>query len=217
MMSIFIFSLAITFVDTFIHPNYFIKIFIKMILFLSIPMLFFVKNKQDFEIFKKLFKFKKEKILKTFLMGFSVYIVILGCYFLTKNIIDFSNVTTSLTNGMGITKQNFLYVSLYISILNSFLEEFFFRGYGFITLKQYISRKNAYIFSSFMFALYHIGMLKDMFSLNALIILLFGLIICGCIFDYLNEIRNNIYSSWIVHMFANFGINTIGFILFNII
>lgn len=150
-------------------------------------------------------------------MGFSVYIVILGCYFLTKNIIDFSNVTTSLTNGMGITKQNFLYVSLYISILNSFLEEFFFRGYGFITLKQYISRKNAYIFSSFMFALYHIGMLKDMFSLNALIILLFGLIICGCIFDYLNEIRNNIYSSWIVHMFANFGINTIGFILFNII
>lgn len=50
MMSIFIFSLIITFIDAFIHPNYFIKIFIKMILFLSIPMLFFVKNKQDFEL-----------------------------------------------------------------------------------------------------------------------------------------------------------------------
>ena len=27
---------------------------------------------------------------------------------------------------------NFLYVSLYISLMNSFLEEFFFRGFGFI-------------------------------------------------------------------------------------
>lgn len=104
-------------------------------------MLFFTKNKQDFENFKHLFKFKKEKIIKTFLMGIGIYIIILGDYFLTKNIIDYSNVISSLTIGMGITQENFLFVSLYISLLNSFLEEFFFRGYGFIILKQYTSKK----------------------------------------------------------------------------
>ena len=39
----------------------------------------------------------------------------------------------------------------------------------------------------------------------------------GCIFNYLNEMNGNIYPSWFVHMFANFGINTVGFILFGVI
>ena len=35
--------------------------------------------------------------------------------------------------------------------------------------------------------------------------------------DYLNERCENIYMSWLVHMFANFAINTVGCILFGII
>ena len=101
--------------------------------------------------------------------------------------------------------------------MNSFLEEFFFRGYGFITLKKYTSRRFAYIFSSVIFAIYHVGMLVDMFNIWTSILLLVGLIIGGCIFNYLNEANDNIYPSWFVHMFANFAINTIGFILFGIL
>jgi hypothetical protein len=37
------------------------------------------------------------------------------------------------------------------------------------------------------------------------------------IFNILNEKSENIYASWLSHMFANFAINTIGFILFGII
>lgn len=51
--------------------------------------------------------------------------------------------------------------------MNSFLEEFFFRGFGFITLKKYVNIK--------------------------------------------------FYPSWFVHMAANFAINTIRFILFDVI
>ena len=118
---------------------------------------------------------------------------------------------------MGITSDNFIYVSLYISLMNSFLEEFFFRGYGFITLKKYTGRRFAYIFSSLIFAAYHVGMLIGMFDLGTLALLLFGLIVGGCIFNYLNEKNNNIYPSWFVHMFANFAINTVGFILFGVL
>ncbi len=217
MASIIVFSLLVTGVDALLHPNYFVKIPIKIIFFLALPMLFFVKNKGDFNEFKKLFIFKKGGMLKSFLLGLGVYTVIVGGYLLTKNIIDFSNVTSSLTDGMGITADNFIYVSLYISLMNSFLEEFFFRGYGFITLKKYTSRKTAYIFSSALFAIYHIGMLIGMFNIGALALLLFGLIVGGCIFNYLNELNDNIYSSWFVHMFANFAINTVGFILFGVL
>ena len=217
MSSVFLFSIAITFIDAFVHPNYFFKIPIKILFFLALPMLFFLKNKEVFRDFKKIFIFKKAGLFKALLLGLGVYAVIVGGYFLTRNIIDFSNVTASLTEGMGITGKNFIYVSLYISLMNSFLEEFFFRGFGFITLKKYTTRKLAYVFSSTLFAVYHIGMLVDMFDFFSLLLLLFGLIIGGCIFNYLNESNDNIYPSWFVHMFANFAINTVGFILFGMI
>lgn len=214
MISVFIFSLAITLIDAFVQPNYFVKIPIKILFFLALPMLFFVKNKDAFKEFKNLFIFKKKGILKAVLLALGVYGVILGAYFALRGVIDFSNVTSSLTDGMGITAQNFIFVSIYISLANSFLEEFFFRGFGFITLKKYSNRWVAYLFSSTLFALYHVGMLVGMFSFGALALMMVGLVVGGCIFNYLNESSENIYPSWFVHMFANFAINTIGFILF---
>lgn len=217
MLSVFLFAIAITLIDAFLHPNYFLKIPIKILFFLALPLLFFAKNKEVFKEFKKIFVFKKGGLLKAFLLGVGVYAIILGGYFLTRNVIDFSNVTSSLTEGMGITAKNFIYVSLYISLMNSFLEEFFFRGFGFITLKKYTTRRIAYIFSSTLFAVYHVGMLVGMFNFWVLLLLLGGLIIGGCIFNYLNESNDNIYPSWFVHMFANFAINTVGFILFGVL
>lgn len=216
-ISMFIFSMLVNFIDYYVQPNYFVKIPIKIVFFLIGPILFFIINKKEFREFVKLFRFNNKKILKSLLLGVLMYLLLILGYILLNDVIDFSNVTNSLTNGMGITSDNFIYVFIYISIINSFLEEFFFRGYGFITLKNHSNRKFAYLFSSFIFSIYHIGMLFEMFDFWVLIILLFGLIIGGFIFNYLNERNNNIYSSWFVHMFANLGINTIGLILFGII
>lgn len=216
-ISVIIFALAISFVDSFIHPSYFVKIPIKILFFLALPMSFFFIYKDEFGEFKNLFNFKKRGIAKAILLGMGIYVVIVGGYFLTRGIIDFSNVTSSLGEGMGITADNLVYVTSYVALLNSFLEEFFFRGYAFITLKKFSSRKFAYLFSSIIFAVYHVGMLVGMFSVGALALLMTGLIVGGCIFNYLNEVNGDIYPSWFTHMFANFAINTVGFILFGII
>lgn len=216
-ISILIFSLLVNLTDAVVHPDYFVKIPIKILFFLFFPVIFFAANKKDFDGFKRLFIFKKGGILKSLLLGAAIYTAIILGYFLTRKIIDFSNVTSNLTEGMGITANSFIYVSLYISLMNSFLEEFFFRGYGFITLKKYTTRKFAYVFSSLIFAAYHVGMLVGMFSIGVLCLLLLGLTAGGCIFNYLNELNDNIYPSWFVHMFANFGINTVGLILFGVL
>ena len=108
-------------------------------------------------------------------------------------------------------------MALYISFINSFLEEFFFRGFAFISLKKLTSRKFAYIFSAALFALYHAGMTAGYFHIGIFLATLAGLFVAGIIFNYLNEKSENIYTSWLVHMFANFAINTVGFILFGII
>ena len=80
-----------------------------------------------------------------------------------------------------------------------------------------MSKKFAYIFSSLIFAFYHIGMTFGWVHIFVFILGFVGLIIGGMIFNYLNDKTDNIYSSWIVHMLINFGINTIGFILFGIL
>jgi membrane protease YdiL (CAAX protease family) len=68
-----------------------------------------------------------------------------------------------------------------------------------------------------MFAFYHAGMTAGWFNIAIFVLTLTGLFAAGAIFDFINEKSENIYASWLVHMFANFAINTVGFILFGII
>ncbi len=216
-ISVAVLSVIMTCIDAVIKPDYIVKSAIKIFLFLIAPLFYFLLNKGEIKSFKKLFKLKAKTLIKAIALGLGIYGVILGSYFATKGFIDYSNITNSLTEGMGINGNNFIYVSIYISFMNSFLEEFFFRGFGFITLKQKIGKKAAYIISSALFSVYHIGMLLGMFDWWVVPILFVGLFIGGCIFNYLNETSESIYTSWACHMFANFGINTVGFILFGIL
>ena len=60
-------------------------------------------------------------------------------------------------------------------------------------------------------------MMIGWFGIGIVLLALAGLYVGGVIFNILNEKSENIYASWLSHMFANFAINTIGFILFGII
>jgi len=217
LLSVFLFSLAVTFIDAVVQPPYFSKIPLKILFFLALPMLFFAFWREEWSEFKALFRFQKKGLLVSLLLGIAVFGVILGGYFVTRSFIDFGGVTSNLTSEMGITAENFIWVAIYISIMNSFLEEFFFRGFGFITLKKYVNGKFAYFFSPVLFAVYHVGMLLGMFHPAVLALLMFGLIAGGLIFNALNDKFGNIYPSWFVHMAANFAINSVGFILFDVL
>ena len=71
----------------------------------------------------------------------------------------------------------------------------------------------AYGFSAGAFALYHVAMMTGWFSPLLFLLVMAGLAAGGIIFNRLNEKLETICASWIVHMFANFAINTVGFIL----
>ncbi|MEG0923488.1 MAG: CPBP family intramembrane glutamic endopeptidase [Anaerovoracaceae bacterium] len=202
-------------VDGIIRPTYGIKSLIKIVLFLGSPIIYSFIDR-DFSI-KQLLTPNKKGFLASFCLGLAVYAVILGSYFLFRGVFDFSGITESLTENIGVTGNNFVFVAIYISFANSLLEEFFFRGFAFLTLKNLVGRKRAYVFSSVVFAMYHIWMMVGWFSIMVFLLAMIGLVAGAMIFNYLNEKNNNIYSSWMVHMFANFAINTIGFILFGII
>lgn len=201
-------------VDAVIQPGYAVKSLIKIILFLLIPIVYGLFNKEV--NIKKLIIPNKSGIVTAISLGAAVYVIILGAYFVFRNVFDFSALTTSLGETTGVNKSNFIWVAIYISFVNSLLEEFFFRGFAFITLKKFTTRKFAYIFSSLSFALYHIAMMIGWFGIPVILISLLGLFAGGLIFNKFDEKNGNIYLSWLTHMFANFATNTIGFILFAI-
>ena len=199
-------------VDAVIQPGYAIKSAIKIIMFLLIPIVYGLFLK-EFNI-KNLMKPDKKGLCIALCLGFVIYGVVIGAYWIFKDVFDFSALTGSLNETTGVNKSNFIWVAIYISFVNSLLEEFFFRGFSFITLKKLTSRIFAYVFSSMVFALYHIAIMIGWFGLPVILISLVGLFIGGMIFNRFDEKSENIYLSWLIHMFANFATNTIGFILF---
>ena len=200
-------------VDGLWQPGYAIKSAVKLAVFGLLPLVF--TRLWKLISLKELFVFRKKGFFTALGLGLGIYALILGGYLLLRNVFDFSKIAGSLTENAGVTKDNFLYVSLYISFVNSLLEEFFFRGFLFRNLKKQSKPAVAYGISAVLFAAYHIAMMIGWFGfgLNALVLL--GLTVGGLIFNWLNEKLGCIYGSWLTHMFANFAINTIGFLLLN--
>lgn len=207
--------LIMAWVDAIIRPNYAIKSIVKIALFTLLPIGYSLFDREI--SFRKLFSFNKNSIKLSVFLGGGVYILILSAYFIVAPYFDFSKVTLELQKNIGVNKDNFVFVAIYISFINSLLEEFFFRGISFLTLKDVLSRKASYLFSATTFAFYHIAIMTSWFSLALFIILIVSLFVAGLIFNWLDEKNDNIYVSWVVHMSANLAINTIGFMLFGIL
>ena len=203
--------LAMALVDGVFRPGYAVKSAIKIALFMLVPLIATGIDKNI--LYLPLLRPKKKGLLLAIALGVGIYAVILGGYFLVSPFFDFSKITGALTENAGVMKENFLLVSLYISFANSFLEEFFFRGFVFTNMKEHAGRKPAYIISAAAFSLYHVAMMVGWFSPALFFLVMAGLFVGGMIFNWLNERLDTIYCSWLTHMFANFAINTIGFML----
>ena len=203
--------LTMALVDGVLRPGYVVKSAIKIAVFMLVPL---IASRIDMRVrYLPLLRPEKKGFLPAIGLGVGIYGLILGGYFLVSPFFDFSRIAGALTENAGVTKENFLYVSLYISFANSFLEEFFFRGFVFTNLKHLSGRGLAYLFSAAVFSLYHVAMMIGWFSPALFLLVMAGLLAGGMIFNWLNEKLDTIYCSWLTHMFANFAINTIGFML----
>lgn len=205
---------AMAAVEIFLVPSYILKSSIKLTLFLLCPFIFSIICR---DTLKPLFIPSKKGLLISLGIGIAVFSVILGGYFLLRGVFDFSAITDALVSDAGVERDSFVFVAIYISLVNSMLEEFFFRGFAFLRLKDSASRTFAYVFSAAAFSLYHVAMMIGWFSPLLFALVMLGLFVGGLIFNYFNEKFGNIYASWMIHLFANLAINTVGMILFNLI
>lgn len=208
--AIMILCIAISIVDGIISPPYFVKSAIKVFLFALIP---FVIMRIEICPLSDIFKSNRRASKISLCLGLTFFVLVIAVYFLLRGTIDFSGITESLSGGEGITKELFPFVAIYIALVNSFLEEFFFRFFSFHFLGKYTGKRFAFFFSATVFALYHVSILSGWFSPLLSFLLIAGLVASGIIFNLLDS-NGGILPSWLLHMFANLAINSIGMILF---
>ncbi|HPW53788.1 MAG TPA: CPBP family glutamic-type intramembrane protease [Erysipelotrichaceae bacterium] len=209
-LSVIIAVSLMSYVDAILQPGYLIRSIIKIFLFCGTVLADGLIYKHN--ILKDI-RFNASALKRVVPLALGVYVLIISAYFIFRNVFDFTHVKESLLSSAGVSKDNFVFVFLYVALVNSFLEEFFFRGYAFLHLKNLVGPKKAYIFSSTVFALYHCAMMIGWFNIILYLLLIVSLFVSGLIFNFLNEHFDSIFASWLFHMFANLSINTVGIIL----
>ena len=196
------------YVDHSLQPGYWVKSLIKLILFGVFPFLFLVQ--EHFNL-KSLLSFSQVK-WHFYLICVGIIFAILAGYFIISTFTSLSNIPDLLNQQVNVNLNNFLWVSLYIILINSALEEFFFR----FLLIRIFTFKNVilpHLMSALLFALYHVAIISQWFEAWLFILIVIGLTLVGLLFSALNNKKNGITHSYLIHLSANIGINLVGLVL----
>ena len=204
--TIVLICLSMAFVEAVLQPGYAVKSAIKLLLFAAA-----VCTLGDVRRW-----FRREGLGLGLLLGGGIFAVILLAFFLFRPFLDLDAIAAGLLGKEGISRENFLWVALYISIFNSLLEELLFRGLGYLELRRHAPEGFAMVFSAAAFAAYHVAILDGWFSWWVYGLCMLGLFVGGLIFNFLDR-RGSLLPSWLAHAGANLAINTVGLIMFDIL
>ena len=184
---------------------------VKVVLFVLFPLIYF-KASKDLSL-KDLFKINSGKTEKKYLkfsliFGFGVFGLIILFYIILRPFLDNEMIIGALES-FGITPANFIFVFIYIVLINAALEELFFRGFIFTGLHKAGFKLYAHVFSALLFSVYHVTILDSALSIGMFLFCVFGLFVSGLIFNFFVLKCKNILGALIVHISANFALNLI--------
>ncbi len=162
--------------------------------------------------------FKKD-IKVVMILSVVIVISIVSLFFVIVNykLINVLEIKNDFYYKYRIDESNVIYYMAYLCFINALIEEVFFRGFLFLNIKNMELKKFAYIFSSFLFSVYHISNFLGWVNVYIFYLLLFGLFIGGTIFNYLDDKMNTFLNSYILHISADIGICICGVYIFYIL
>jgi len=137
------------------------------------------------------------------------FIVILGFVFIAMTLFNVDSITGAIVRNNPMNT-NYVSMMLYVVAANTALEELFFRGFAFIGIAETGQRLPAYIFSSALFAVYHLYQFDTGFPALLIILAMAGLFLLGMIYCRINENSGSIFNSWIAHTIASAAITLAG-------
>lgn len=145
-----------------------------------------------------------------------VAVGLVGGFLLIRNSIDVSAIADDLNHRMKIGGSLMVLAALYTTFINSFIEEYFFRGLLFLGLKHQGKKGIGYLASSLLFALYHVTIFLQWFSWPMMVVAIGGLVIGGLIFAWFADRTDSLLGAWLIHITADAVLMILGMLVLGI-
>lgn len=191
-----------------LQPGYALKSFVKILSFMGAILLYKAFTRQKFTDVIRFHKIKNRKPILICMLCF--FVGMAAAFFIFRGFLNLQSIRQSLVTKEKLTKDNCIFVFLYIILCNSFLEESFFRGF---VSGVFPDRRLGSVFSAVLFSLYHIGIFITWFNPFVFVFCIVGLTAVGLFLQWLSDRFGSILASYITHACANIAINIIGALL----
>lgn len=155
----------------------------------------------------------KKSIVVGLISGLLIVGVVILLYFLMSEFLLFfvSNVVTA-AEGLNFLDHYILF-SLFISVIHSFLEEYYWRWFVLNGLMLRLSRTMSIVIASLAFASHHFIVVLQFVPLYLAVIATVLIFLLGVFWSELYLRTKNIVGAWISHFFADVVIMAIGYLL----
>ena len=192
-------------------PPYLIKSLIKLLLTCTLIGIGTAVSKVGL---KESIRFKPmQKAGKLIVFMIAVIPTVLLGFRLLRGFLDLPSIRQNLMQKEQLTKQNCLFVFAYIALINSFLEESFFRGFLTESFRRAGLPKAGTLLSALAFAVYHIGIVDSWLSIPMLLLCIAALFAAALFLQFICDHYDSVKASWLVHGCANLAINAVGILL----
>ena len=156
-------------------------------------------------------RFKKDGLFAGVLSGLIIGASLIALYFLFfKNILDFTMLKYKATQ-LGFSGTNFIFIAIFITIINSSIEEYYWRWFAFTKMRNVVSRRKAILISSIGFSFHHLIVLITYFGLVFGILFSFGVFLGGVIWVYFYDKYDSIMPCIISHLMIDAAVMIIGY------
>ncbi len=113
------------------------------------------------------------------------------------------------THQLGVLDNYWLF-GIFISLIHSLIEEYYWRWFVYGRLRLVVSRTRALFLGSLAFALHHVVVLNQFFTLTWALVLGMGVAMGGILWSCLYDRHQSLIGAWCSHMVVDFGVIYIG-------
>lgn len=195
----------------------------------TLPLLYFrfvLKSQKDliFLYQKPTWLGPKARSVSIALMLFCFLFTLLAYFFVLKNMPFVDTIRMQILDNLTRLRvqnlKSFIMLALAISIIHSFLEEYYWRGFVdklFIKIFPNLNRYFIYLLGAFLFTLHHLILIYKFLgpSANLASVLFFGFFVFapGFVWSYQTDKYKSVYPAWLGHIGADLGLMLVALLI----
>ena len=181
------------------------------LLMIAIPIVVWIASGRTGPQIKNLVGLKRTNMLPGLFLGLLMSAVILAGYYLVlRSTIDPAPLLAKV-DALGL-RQGYWIMALFISLLHSFFEEYYWRGFVLSELRNWIPGILVLsVVSGMIFGIHHIFAMLSLFSWPVLSFCVLGTMLAGGIWSWLRLRGYSIWDCYLSHLFADLAVMWIGY------